>query len=43
MIASPTIADVDNNGVMDIVVGTSVGFVYVISGHGMLLPTWAQS
>jgi len=34
--ASPTIVDLDNDGKLDIIVGTSVGSVYVLRGDG----TW---
>ena len=34
LVSSPTIFDVDEDGFLDIVVGTSVGFLYVITQEG---------
>jgi len=31
--ASPSVADLDGDGKMEVVVGTSVGFLYALNGH----------
>jgi hypothetical protein len=33
MFSSPTLADIDADGQMEVVVGTSVGFVYVLNSR----------
>uniref|UniRef100_A0A7S0RKX6 DEX1 C-terminal domain-containing protein n=1 Tax=Chlamydomonas leiostraca TaxID=1034604 RepID=A0A7S0RKX6_9CHLO len=39
--ASPTLADIDRNGLLEIVVGTSMGFLYVLEPlRGDPLPGW---
>ena len=40
MYSSPTIVDVDHDGKLEIIVGTSVGFVYVLNSQGSVLPGW---
>jgi len=34
LISSPTVADVNNDNILDIIVGTSVGYLYVVSADG---------
>lgn len=36
--SSPTVADLDGDGKLEIVVGTSVGFLYVLNSEGATLP-----
>ncbi|WIA09420.1 hypothetical protein OEZ85_008825 [Tetradesmus obliquus] len=38
--SSPTLADIDGDGHMEVVVGTSVGFVYVLDSKGSTRPGW---
>ncbi len=38
--SSPTLADVDGDGTLEIVVGTSDGTVHVVDGYGSELPGW---
>ena len=40
MYSSPTVADLNGDGKLEIVVGTSVGFVYVLDQNGTSLPGW---
>lgn len=39
---SPTLADVNNDGVMEIVYGTRTGQVFVYKGDGTILPGWPK-
>ena len=34
-LASPTVADIDGDGTLDVLVGTSLGFLYVIDGRNL--------
>ena len=34
MYSSPTVADIDGDGKLEIVVGTSVGFIYALNADG---------
>ena len=38
--SSPTLADVDGDGLLEVVIGTSVGFVYVMNHELQTLPLW---
>ena len=40
MYSSPTVADLDADGNPEIIVGTSVGFVYVLDQNGTSVPGW---
>ncbi|EFN59749.1 hypothetical protein CHLNCDRAFT_133372 [Chlorella variabilis] len=36
--SAPTLADIDNNGKMEIIMGTSMGFLYVLDCYGVTRP-----
>jgi hypothetical protein len=38
--SSPTLADLDHDGHLEILMGTSVGYVYVLNRFGNPLPGW---
>ena len=40
--AAPTLVDLDHDGKLEIVIGTSVGFVYVLDHLGQPLPGWPR-
>ncbi|KAI8463690.1 MAG: hypothetical protein J3K34DRAFT_397072 [Monoraphidium minutum] len=40
MFSSPTLADIDKDGKLEIIVGTSVGFLYVLDCWGSARPGW---
>lgn len=40
--ASPTVADVDADGNLEVVVGTTLGYIYVLDKHGASKPGWPQ-
>jgi hypothetical protein len=40
MYSSPTVADLDLDGKPEIIVGTSVGFVYAMNQNGTTIPGW---
>jgi outer membrane protein assembly factor BamB len=40
--SSPTIVDLDHDGKLEIIIGTSVGFLYVLDHLGHLRPGWPK-
>lgn len=40
--AAPTLVDLDHDGRLEVVVGTSVGFLYVLDAAGQPLPGWPR-
>ena len=38
--AAPTLADVNGDGLLEVLIGTGVGFVYMISAHGESVDGW---
>lgn len=40
MYSSPTLADLDHDGKLEVIAATSVGFVYVLDSAGKPLPGW---
>lgn len=38
--SSPTLADLDGDGTMEVIIGTSVGFLYVLNADGQPRPGW---
>ena len=40
--SAPTVADIDHDGKLETIIGTSVGFVYVLDATGAPLKNWPQ-
>jgi outer membrane protein assembly factor BamB len=40
--SSPTVADLDHDGKLEVIIGTSVGFLYVLDHFGQLKPGWPR-
>lgn len=40
MYGSPTVVDLDRDGFREIIVGTSMGFIYVLDHLGNTMPGW---
>ena len=40
LFSAPTVVDINGDGYMEIVVGTSEGFLYVLDHEGNVLPGW---
>lgn len=38
--SSPTVADIDNDGKLEVILGTSLGFLYVLDHTGSVKPGW---